>query len=78
LTKTPDPKPVPPTERGLYWAKQKGFKWFNFIVYITGEAPYLKLRYALSRNDDCLNTLTLDDIGEWGPEILTPEGKKVM
>ena len=32
-----------PTETGFYWAKSDvGYKWYNLIVNIFGEAPFLQ------------------------------------
>ena len=29
-------------ESGFYWAKSGDYKWFNCIVHIHGEVPYLE------------------------------------
>lgn len=33
-----------PKEVGYYWARGSGFKWWNLIINIYGEFPYLRYR----------------------------------
>lgn len=31
-----------PAGPGIFWARLRGFKWWNLIVYIYGDAPFCK------------------------------------
>lgn len=32
-----------PTSEGFYWAKTSGYQWFNLIIRIHGESPFLHI-----------------------------------
>lgn len=62
-----------PTKPGIFFAKTPGHKWFNFIVEIYGNAPYLRYRAWDRKNDRIVNGNDPDQF-VFGPEIEEPEG----
>lgn len=48
-------------EPGFYWAKSKDYKWFNLIVEVYGEHPFLRIR-AWNRTSDTIVKMDPDDI----------------
>lgn len=53
-----------PKDRGLYWAKSDNHEWFNLIVNVEGEPPFLEVRNYLN-----MSLPGVDTIREWGPRI---------
>lgn len=41
-----------PNEAGFYWARERGTNWWNYIVRVTGEAPYLKIDFVWKRAEN--------------------------
>lgn len=68
-----EPKGTVPQEAGLYLAKGKDFKWWNFIVAIEGKAPMLYISYVLDRINTRLVQAKPFEIDEWGSKIQIPE-----
>lgn len=73
-----DPKNVP-TEPGMYWARYKGFAWWNIIVEIAGDAPYLYVYRIWNRPESTATTGTFIpadlEICEYGPRIIEDKPK---
>lgn len=61
-----------PTEIGFYWAKSDTYQWWNLIVEVYGESPFLKIR-AWNRGKDVLSIFQSHDIKSWGPKIEIPK-----
>lgn len=63
-----------PTEQGLYWAKSDtDYRWYNLIVAVVGESPWLSIYYAFNRSEH--RTVPVDPKGIiWGPRIEEPKG----
>ena len=59
-----------PTERGIYLAKSPNYKWWNWIVEVGGEAPWLKIEWVVSRIDGgpCVDKSLIDKL-EFGPKL---------
>lgn len=60
-----------PDKPGLYWARSWRCEWWNLVVQVTGEAPYLKINNVWSLSDD--RWVRDDVIGMFGPGIYEPE-----
>lgn len=64
-----------PKEPGYYWAKESCFKWWNLIIRVYGDSPYLRYdtwniyRDKLIPDDRRSETF----IGEIGPKIEEPK-----
>lgn len=57
-----------PTEPGLYWARSRsGMQWYDLIVEVVGEAPWLEIGYILDRKHG--KTTTDIILPAWGPKI---------
>lgn len=41
-----------PNEPGLYWARERGSKYWNYIVRVGGESPYLSIEFVWKRFED--------------------------
>jgi hypothetical protein len=58
-----------PQYPGFFWARSAGYKYWNLLVYVQGEAPFLFLE-AWEYNEGILRSLIHTyDIEEFGPEI---------
>ena len=60
----------------FYLARSEAYRWFNLIIRVVGESPFLTLE-AWDLSKDSLYKIKSYDIGEWGPkishsELLTP------
>ena len=64
-----------PIEPGLYLARKNSFNWFHLVVEVGGEAPFLKLNWAVSRTQDMLVKVEIWDI-VFGPKIEVPDVPK--
>lgn len=64
-----------PIEPGFYWAKSKeGYKWWNLILYVYGESPFLKVRAFDYADSDRIGFLVTDpESAIFGPRIDAPE-----
>ena len=63
-----------PTETGIYWAKCSNSKWFNLLVEVYGNAPFLKIR-GWNRTHDRIYNYDVWEIDEWGFKIEEPPRK---
>jgi hypothetical protein len=63
---------TPPTKCGFWWAKSGPHKWFNLIVVVRGEAPFLELRALDLGLDEGYKEIEPSNVAEWGPEIQNP------
>jgi hypothetical protein len=61
-----------PSKPGFFWAKSSGCKWYDLILNVYGEAPYLKIQGWSRRNGSGVYKYEPGDIEEWGPEIQDP------
>jgi hypothetical protein len=63
-----------PTEPGLYLARASNYKWWNYVVSVYGEAPFLQFL-----SWDRVSSITKNEFDksgiEWGPKIDEPEVK---
>ena len=63
-----------PKEPGFYWAKSSNYKWYNLIVHIYGDLPYLEWE-AWDRG---MNSRIIKGSGEpdfrFGDKIEEPKG----
>jgi hypothetical protein len=59
-----------PNEAGIYLAKSPNYKWWNWIVEVGGEAPWLKIEWVVSRIDGgpCADKSLIDKL-EFGPKL---------
>lgn len=60
-----------PTEPGFYWARESGYQWWNVIVMVEGESPYLSYR-AWDRTEGVTVGKDPSDY-YFGPKIEEPE-----
>jgi hypothetical protein len=60
-----------PSEPGLYWARSRGYRWWNLIVRVGGEPPYLSI--VAIRDSVDLQPENADKIYTFGDEIKPPE-----
>ena len=60
-----------PNKSGFYLARSMGFDWWNMVVDISGDAPFLKVKVYDRASDSMYKSLTLADVYEFGPEIDT-------
>ncbi len=58
------------TEYGLYWAKSDNHKWFNLIVQVGAEPPFLSIAKVMN-----LGIGKPETIVEWGPKIEDPNDR---
>lgn len=62
-----------PTEAGLYYARTGRFEWFNMIVVLVGESPFLRISMAYSRDQaTVINGDLIEKIVEWSDRIPAP------
>jgi len=47
-----------PTEPGFYWAREKDFRWWNVIVQIAGEPPWLEVGHIFSRSSRSIGSIS--------------------
>ena len=59
-------------EPGFFWAKSGSHKWYNLIVEVFGEYPFLKIR-AWSLSSGKLGVIDADDIAEDCDLVPIPE-----
>ena len=65
-----------PDKPGYYWCKTVSYTWWNLIVEVYDEAPYLKTRIILARyGSNSGNPVHISDVG-WGPRIEDPPKPK--
>ena len=65
-----------PQEAGFYWAKERGVDWFNLLVKVEGDSPFLHCAWIIKRNSlgNPLGQVKQWEIGEWHPDrILAPD-----
>lgn len=67
-----------PTEPGLYWVRSsKNYSWYNFIVKVGGEQPYLKIEWVIDTGIEPGMYVKVEDhkIDKfiWGPKIEIPK-----
>ena len=60
-----------PSKEGLYWARSRRCQWWNLIVIVDGDAPYLRI-YAVRDSSD-MTAKEPHDIYEFGDEIVRPQ-----
>lgn len=60
-----------PDHAGLYWARTRRCKWWNLIVTVSGEIPYLEISFVWNFMDDEQGKPA--HIHEFGPEIVEPD-----
>ena len=60
-----------PNEAGIYLAKASTCRWWNWIVEVGGEAPWLRVEWAINRMDGTVtrNNRSLIDELNWGPKL---------
>lgn len=63
-----------PTEAGIYWARTSRCQWWNLIVNVIGDAPFLSVDSLWKWSDMTLITdpRSLLDIKEFGPKLEIP------
>lgn len=62
-----------PTEPGFYWAKSRSYKWYNCIIQISGESPYLEWTVWDRANDKLLMGKGVPSEFTFGLRINEPE-----
>lgn len=62
-----------PTVPGLYWAKtSSGYEWWNLIVEVYGESPYLAIKVIANRAGESESAPGFDVIG---PRLYPPSDR---
>lgn len=63
-----------PDSDGIYWARSKRSKWWNLIVKVYGDPPFLTVDVVWRWAEDQLviNRNMLSEVYEFGPKIETP------
>ena len=61
-----------PTKEGLFLASSDCCGWFNLIVRVSGEAPFLKMDAWDRGNDELILNFRVRRTDRWGPEIEVP------
>lgn len=63
-----------PTENGIYWARTRGFQWWNLIVAVSGIPPFLQTTavWKWAEASLVINMRLLHEIHEFGPKIDYP------
>jgi len=64
-----------PQKSGLYFARTKDCSWYNLVVYLVGEVPFLKLDSIIYLTEEEELITEAEDVYEWGPEIEHPQDK---
>lgn len=68
------PDNIIPTKPGKYWARTSTeFKWWNLLVEIHGETPFLKVTILLCFNNPKFSGRIDQGSIYWGPEVVAPE-----
>lgn len=62
-----------PHSVGLYWARKSGFKFWNYIIRVYGDYPFLKIDLYDLQNHRMTHDATWIDIKEVGPQIFPGE-----
>lgn len=57
-----------PSVGGFYWARQTAYEWYNLIVYVMGDPPFMRLR-AWHYIDGESHEIEVYNIAEFGPRI---------
>lgn len=57
-----------PSKGGFYWARQTSYEWYNLIVYVTGDPPFMRLRAWYYTDNEC-HQIEVHNIAEFGPQI---------
>jgi len=67
--------PDMPKKAGIYWASTDAFQWFNLIVDVYGDPPFLAMQaYNFVTGQACLPKPF--EIAKWGPKIERPDKPK--
>lgn len=65
----------PPGEPGIYWARSFKCEWWNLIVEIAGDVPYLRIEWVYDRKEA---KITADGmIQDFGTKIEPPPDPKL-
>jgi hypothetical protein len=62
-----------PDKPGIYWAKSGTYQWWNLLVLVFGESPYLRMEIVWDRG---YSNVGVDDIVEFGAEVPDPTGEE--
>jgi len=55
-----------------FWAISGDYKWFNLIIRVYGDAPFLKI-FAINYSDKEMGEINFSEIKEIGDEIVYPD-----
>lgn len=58
-----------PQHVGTYWARSLSSEWYDLIVEVTGEMPFLKINQILNLAYTRFDSAFI----KWGPEITRPD-----
>lgn len=61
-----------PTEPGFYLAATSGYQWWNLVVHVRGEVPYLRIDAWSFIEDRVFANIPIYDIEQFGPKISNP------
>ena len=66
-----------PNETGLYFARSDcGYKWYDMIVKVYGDAPFFKINGWKRGIHEVCGNFDINDIEDFGPKIDEPEVPK--
>lgn len=64
------PEKVLPQATGFYWARERGFRYWNLIVEVVGDSPFFRLDvWSLNSPKKATADVDVDLIEEFGPKI---------
>lgn len=66
-----------PSGPGIYWAREKGFEWYNLMVYVYGVVPFMRMDvWYINDTGYAQEDVDTADIEEFG-ELIVVEPPKV-
>lgn len=69
-----------PSGPGIFWARTKGYHWWNLIAHVYGDVPFLKVDLWSVMDCTATEDASIMDIVEFGdmiaPEIPNVEGDR--
>lgn len=65
-----------PTEPGLYLARDPRYTWWNWVIWVLGEPPFLRAEGWDFSNSSVWKEVMREKTLVWGPKIEEPEVDK--
>lgn len=66
-----------PSKPGFYWARIKGYNWFNLIAQVYGDVPFLRLDIWYVGTSEAVEDVELELIEEFG-DLIAEEAPDVV